>query len=122
MANLLIRSLAKSVFLLLAACPPVVWAESVARECTTDTFVEVVPGRGPRPIPNETFGMRITRSSVGFVGSGYFNNYQEPMIDHHSSDRFLAGRDYVRIVFDYPLLRLTYFNRQTVLVVTAECR
>ena len=83
---------------------------------------EVVPGSGPRPIPNETFGMRITRSSVGFVGSGYFNNYQEPMIDHHSSDRFLAGRDYVRIVFDYPLLRLTYFNRQTVLVVAAECR
>ena len=122
MENLLIRSLAKSVFVLLAACPPDAWAESVVRECKTDTFVEVVPGSGPRPIPNETFGMRITRSSVHFVGSGYLNNYQEPMIDHHSSDRFLAGRDYVRIVFDYPLLRLTYFNRQTVLVVTAECR
>jgi len=45
-ANLLIRSLAKSVFVLLAACPPVVWAESVERECTTDTFVEVVPQTG----------------------------------------------------------------------------
>ena len=41
MSNLLIRSLAKSVFVLLAACPPVVWAESVERECTTDTFARL---------------------------------------------------------------------------------
>ena len=98
------------------------WASDVTEyRCNSDTFIEIVPGGQLKDLPPEAFIMRIDESTVSFNQGMYLKNYREPLINIRSNDSFLAGRDYVRVAFNYPLLRLTFFNRASVLVLLAIC-
>lgn len=98
------------------------WADDLTGyRCTSDTFVEIIPGGQLKELPPERFEMRIGADEVRFDQGLYLRNYSEPVINLRSNDSFLAGRDYVRIAFDYPLLRLTFFNRSSVLVLLGIC-
>ena len=98
------------------------WADDVTiYRCASDTFVEIIPGGQLKELPAERFKMHIGADKVRFEQGMYLRNYSEPVIKLRSNDSFLAGRDYVRIAFDYPVLRLTFFNRSSVLVLLAIC-
>ena len=102
---------------------PIATARDAVYRCHTDAVTEFVPQGQSRALPNEQFQMNVLEKAqtVTFEGSGYLNNYREPIVEYRDTRFFAAGRAYSLIAFDAPLLRISFFNRTNSLMFLAMC-